>query len=170
MGGSVDHGAFESQLRDTSAQLFGSGLRIGHWQGGKAEEPARIGFRGGGKLVVRTPGQLHGLRRGQQLGGGRVIRQDLHVDTVLIHAGDSSGADIRQLLRLHGLSRTKIPNKRPGMPGRNFLDLIARGGSDLVIQEVLFYSDDLHSFVIVFHFAFPLRGSANHPAKSRASS
>src|SRR5580658_976613 len=91
----IDQCAHEAQVADGALELAGCRRRVDHWQCGKSEESVRILRDRRRYGIVRQSSKFPRERRLKALCARRRVREDLHIDTGLVHKSDPPLAQIK---------------------------------------------------------------------------
>ena len=93
----VGQGAQEAVCPDRALQLVGGRLRALQGQGRETLQAARIvGHGPRHDLTVEAVGEVDALLPGDVMHGRRVRREDLNVESPLVHVADAASAQIRE--------------------------------------------------------------------------
>jgi hypothetical protein len=92
----VDHDTAESQLGDRPLGLHDGSARVRGGKGGQGVEPVRVGSDGIRASVVECSTETFRVFGGYLLGSRCDDRQDLHVDTRVVHDPQSLLLDVHQ--------------------------------------------------------------------------
>ena len=96
LGVPVDDDTAESQLGDRPLGLHDGSARVRGGKGGQGVEAVGVGSDGIRASVVERPTEPSGMFGGHLLGSRRGDRQDLHIDTRVVHDPQSLLVDVRQ--------------------------------------------------------------------------
>ena len=94
VGQTVDHRAFEAELRHRAVELVGRGMRIGGRQGRKGGEAVGMGAHRLMQPVVDAARQRHAGRGVDALQTGDRMRQHLKIDAAFVHFCEPQCAEI----------------------------------------------------------------------------
>ncbi len=103
----VQESAKETEAADATLQLDGCRSGIFQRQGGESAEPGRMNADCIGQFVIDVARKWGGTSRVQRIETQRGQREDLEVDSRLVHRCNAAGADVEKLR----LERCELRNR-----------------------------------------------------------